>query len=319
MTIAASRTVTTAAVAVFVFIGFYYYHTRTQGEFLSIESFSACREAGYPVTGSGPSQCRTPDGRLFTEESIPQSSEERMEDLIQVTNITEGQIVTSPLGIEGIARGTWYFEASFPVELIDGNGKQLAIVPAQAKSDWMTTNFVPFSATLSFEKPATATGILILRKDNPSGLSENDKELRIPVRFSTTERTVKLYYYNSKLDTDAHGTIACSSKGLVSVSRTIPVTQTPLQDAIKLLLKGELTPAERMSGVTTEFPLAGVSLANASLSSKGLATLTFNDLEQKTSGGACRVGVLRAAIEATALQFETVKAVVVAPQTLFQP
>lgn len=92
-------------------------------------------------------------------------------------------VVTSPLTVTGEARGTWYFEASFPVRLLDGDGNELAVVPAQAQGDWMTTEFVPFQVTLTFATPETATGTLVLEKDNPSGLPENAAEVRIPVRF----------------------------------------------------------------------------------------------------------------------------------------
>ncbi len=32
-----------------------------------IDSFVACRDAGFPILESYPAQCRTPDGRNFTE------------------------------------------------------------------------------------------------------------------------------------------------------------------------------------------------------------------------------------------------------------
>lgn len=104
------------------------------------------------------------------------------EDIV-VHSPTASMTVESPLVVVGEARGTWYFEASFPIELVDANGLRLAIVPAQAQEDWMTEAFVPFSATLTFNAPTTATGTLILHKDNPSGLPEYDDELRIPIRF----------------------------------------------------------------------------------------------------------------------------------------
>jgi len=104
-------------------------------------------------------------------------------NLIMVTGLSPGDKVSSPLTIKGEARGYWYFEASFPVELLDGNGNQLAIKPAQAQGEWMTEDFVPFSVTLTFPPPATATGTLMLRKDNPSGLPENEDWLAIPVTF----------------------------------------------------------------------------------------------------------------------------------------
>lgn len=105
------------------------------------------------------------------------------DDLIRATSPTPGQLVTSPLVVTGEARGTWYFEASFPVKLLDADGNVIVSHYAQAQGEWMTTEFVPFSSTLTFAMPATATGTLVLEKDNPSGLPEHDDAIRIPVRF----------------------------------------------------------------------------------------------------------------------------------------
>lgn len=104
-------------------------------------------------------------------------------DLVYVEGPLPGTQVKSPLVVSGRARGNWYFEASFPVKLLDGNGNVLALAPAQAQGDWMTTNYVPFSVTLTFPTPVTATGTLILQKDNPSGEPQNDDFVSIPVTF----------------------------------------------------------------------------------------------------------------------------------------
>lgn len=104
------------------------------------------------------------------------------QNLIKVTTSLAGAL-TSPLEITGEARGTWYFEASFPVRIYDANNVLLGFGIAQAQGDWMTENFVPFKATLSFTHPATEKGFLVLEKDNPSGLPEHADELRIPVHF----------------------------------------------------------------------------------------------------------------------------------------
>jgi hypothetical protein len=101
---------------------------------------------------------------------------------LRYVNIKPNSIVTSPLEITGEA-STWYFEASFPIKIYDANGKLLGSVPAQAQGDWMTTNFVAFKATLSFETPTTDSGTLVLQKDNPSGISQYDEEVRIPILF----------------------------------------------------------------------------------------------------------------------------------------
>lgn len=243
------------------------------------------------------------------------------DSMIRVTSPTPNQVISSPLHIEGEARGNWYFEASFPVRLEDANGNVLAIAPAQAQGEWMTTEFVPFELDLVYQMPTTQTGILILEKDNPSGLPEHADERRIPVRFaqySTTTQTVKLYYYDPERDKDAGGNILCSAQGLVAVQRQIPRTQTPLTDTIKLLLKGELTAQEKSQGITTEFPLPGVSLTSATIVN-GMATLTFADPQNKTGGGSCRVGILWKQIETTAKQFSSVTSVRFLPEELFQP
>ncbi|MDO8466831.1 MAG: Gmad2 immunoglobulin-like domain-containing protein [bacterium] len=103
--------------------------------------------------------------------------------LIEVYSPKNDSIITSPVTISGQARGFWYFEASFPARLLDGNGKEIAIIPVQALDEWMTERFVPFSTKMEFIAPKTDTGTLILQKDNPSGLPEHDAEIRIPVRF----------------------------------------------------------------------------------------------------------------------------------------
>lgn len=97
----------------------------------------------------------------------------------------EGGVVLSPVTIAGKARGPWFFEASFPVMLVDWDGLIIAEGIATAQSDWMTEELVPFEATLTFEKPALypERGALILKKDNPSGLPEFDAAVEIPIRY----------------------------------------------------------------------------------------------------------------------------------------
>src|SRR5687767_4657272 len=102
---------------------------------------------------------------------------------IRVNAPSPGALITSPLTVAGEARGSWYFEASFPVRLVDAEGRELAVVPAQARGEWMTPNFVPFEVQLSFVPPSSPGGLLILQKDNPSGLPEHADSLVIPVRF----------------------------------------------------------------------------------------------------------------------------------------
>lgn len=129
---------------------------------------------------------------------------------------------------------------------------------------------------------------------------------------------IKIYYYNQELDKDDSGNILCGRKGLVAVKRKIPITRTPIQDAVKILLLGRLTDEERERGISTEYPLAGFSLKSASLKD-GVLTLEFSDPDNKAVGGSCRVGILWFQIEATAKQFPEVKEVRFLPEEIFQP
>lgn len=106
------------------------------------------------------------------------------EDIIILNSPQPQTTVTSPLLITGTARGPWFFEASFPVFLLDANGNIIGQGVAQAESDWMTNDFVPFSATITFTADTQIigdAGTLVLQKDNPSGLPENDDMLSVPV------------------------------------------------------------------------------------------------------------------------------------------
>jgi len=105
-------------------------------------------------------------------------------DKIILYNFTENQEITSPLIIKGRARGTWFFEASFPIILTNWDGLIIAQGYATAQDDWMTEDFIDFIAELEFEKPNIYNrGSLILKKDNPSGLPEHDDALEIPITF----------------------------------------------------------------------------------------------------------------------------------------
>lgn len=110
--------------------------------------------------------------------------------LIELNQPTESAVISSPLTIQGRARGQWYFEASFPVVLTNWDGEIIAEGNAQAQDNWMTEEFVPFRAELRFNSPYQSgdpefmqNGNLILQKANPSGLPENDDALEIQIKF----------------------------------------------------------------------------------------------------------------------------------------
>ncbi len=106
--------------------------------------------------------------------------------LIRVDTPTAYAVVQSPLTVKGEAGGFWFFEASFLIRLLDGNGKEIGHGIAQAQDEWMTEEFVPFEAILKFSTPETTGGMLVLEKANPSGLPEYADEFRLPIRFAST-------------------------------------------------------------------------------------------------------------------------------------
>lgn len=145
--------------------------------------------------------------------------------------------------------------------------------------------------------------------------------LLLSVSCAPAQEPVQLYYYNPDLDKDAAGNIQCSAAGLVPVQRMLNGATGEMGRiawTIRFLLEGELTDEERAQGITTEFPLEGVELLNVALED-GVLTLTFADPNNRTSGGACRAGILWAQIERTAGQFAGVEQVRFAPENLFQP
>ncbi len=99
---------------------------------------------------------------------------------IVVTSPTPGSTVSKTFTVSGKAPGPWYFEASFPIKVVDPSNNFIGQGVAQAQSDWMTEADVPFTATVTvtgYSGPAT----LVLLKDNPSGMPENDDSVSIPI------------------------------------------------------------------------------------------------------------------------------------------
>jgi hypothetical protein len=110
----------------------------------------------------------------------PESSEPSLADRVLITTPRSGATVGATFDVTGSAPGPWYFEASFPLEVRDAQGVLVIRTFAQAQGEWMTTEDVPFRATVSvgdFKGPAT----LILKRDDPSGLPENDASVSVPI------------------------------------------------------------------------------------------------------------------------------------------
>ncbi len=118
------------------------------------------------------------------ENTVPQN-ENPQHPLIALAFPQQDDVITSPLTIMGEARGNWFFEATFPVVLTDWNGLIIAEGFATAQEDWMTEEFVPFEAELTFTPDTSVSdrGFLILQKSNPSDVPENDDAYEITIYF----------------------------------------------------------------------------------------------------------------------------------------
>jgi hypothetical protein len=103
---------------------------------------------------------------------------------VMVTTPLPNTLIASPVTVSGsVVNGQWFFEASFPVKVLDGDGTVIGQGQAQAQSDWTATGTVPFSANISFTAPHYATGTIVFSKDNPSGMPGNAEEFSVPVMF----------------------------------------------------------------------------------------------------------------------------------------
>lgn len=169
-----------ATVAVIAIVLLLFSWLSQQQRIARISSFEECAEAGFPILESYPPQCRTSDGKRFTQNI---GNELEFHDEILISSPRPNQTITSPLRVSGRARGSWYFEGSFSGELFDPEKRSLGTVILQSRGEWMTEEFVPFEGVLEFSNPSSENGELVIKNANPSGLPENEKTLIIPVSF----------------------------------------------------------------------------------------------------------------------------------------
>lgn len=274
--------------------------TSTKKAPVVVTNFEECVAAGNPIQESFPEKCSTPDRKTFTK-SIDRND---LSQFIVSENPQPNQEISSGIELSGKAR-TWYFEGSFPVRLLDANDAEMTAVPATAQGDWMTTDWVPYKAVLNFSTPTTATGTLVLQKDNPSDDRSLDQEIRIPVKFKDYKADqkltkVKVFFNNSSKNAEC--------EKVVAIERTVPETQAVARAALDELLKGPMSP-EKMQGYITSIN-DGVQIKSLDIKN-GTATVDFNAKLGEIVAGSCNVGAIRAQIEQTLKQFSTVKKVVI--------
>lgn len=131
---------------------------------------------------------------LWVDPAVPQpitQNEKAIEVLFANDTVVVDRVPTpiavSPLVVTGKARGTFFFEGTFPVMLVNWDGLIIGEGYATADSEWMTTDFVPFTASIAFTEGAHvySRGILIVQNANPSGEPERSIVYEIPVTLAT--------------------------------------------------------------------------------------------------------------------------------------
>jgi hypothetical protein len=144
------------------------------------ETFTlASRDPGIVEVDTGSPSGQLPRYIVLGNELVPITADTRI-----TTALAEGVSISSPLLATGTAQGPWYFEGSFPIAVIASNGTVLAEVPATARGEWMTEDFVPFSVTIAFPPQEKGSiGAVRFTRDNPSGLPEHDAQVLVPVIF----------------------------------------------------------------------------------------------------------------------------------------
>lgn len=222
---------------------------------------------------------------------------------IKVETPRPNELISSPYEITGQAR-TWYFEGSFSIKLLDANGQEIALAIAQAQSDWMTSEFVPFKATLEFLVDKDQDGTLVFIKDNPSGLPEYDEEFSLPVNLLASDTMVlKTYFGSEKLNPEV---MDCSL--VYPVERKIAKTISTARVALEELLKGP-TEEEKTNGYYTSIN-SGVTIQKLTIVD-GVAMVDFDEQLESQVGGSCRVAAINSQIVSTLKQFPSVKEVII--------
>ncbi len=220
---------------------------------------------------------------------------------IEISNIKEGQIIKSPLFIEGIVTGgKWAgFEGQVGrVELVESDGTILGLAPLMATSDFMKFP-ITFEANLNFTILKENEVFLNFYNENPSGLPEHSEMFSIPVKAS--QEKVKVILYFGKQGDD-------SCKNNYPIEREIIKTEGIARATIEELLKG-LSEEEKEAGYFTSIN-EGVKINGLTITN-GTAKIDFDETLEQGVGGSCRVLAIREQIIQTLMQFSTVKNVII--------
>ncbi|MBP9715169.1 MAG: hypothetical protein KBD52_01620 [Candidatus Pacebacteria bacterium] len=102
------------------------------------------------------------------------------DDLISFSILPNTE-VSGILSYQGSIKGAWFFEANIQINILDANKNVIKASNAMAKTDWMTVEPVEFEGNIDFTGLPKGPAYFEIHNDNPSGLSEYDKSIQIPI------------------------------------------------------------------------------------------------------------------------------------------
>ena len=89
--------------------------------------------------------------------------------------------VSGGMNLNGIVQGGYFNEGNVLINVIDPDKQVLKAGHGTATTDWMSAGPVSFVATVDFTGIRKGPAYIEIKRDNASGLPENDKSVTIPV------------------------------------------------------------------------------------------------------------------------------------------
>lgn len=218
---------------------------------------------------------------------------------LRIFDLKSGDTVTNGSEIRGEVKGSWYFEGTFPIVILDLKGNLITSTFATAQGEWTTDAQVPFLFVLDVPIIQEDDVVIVFQKSNPSGLVVNDDSVSIPVKItaSNEQMEVKVFFPNSNMGS----TEDCSE--VFAVTRSVPRVSAVARVSMEQLIIGP-TQSEIENGyfsnINEDVEIQSLSIAN------GVADIDLSSELEEGIGGSCMVESIRAQIEETLKQFPTV-------------
>lgn len=192
------------------------------------------------------------------------------------------------------------FENAFNYLIKDYSGTILAEGQAMANA-YDVGQFGGFELSIPYLWSTDAGGFLeVFNYSAKDGSIEN--LVVVPVIFPPAETMeLKLYFNNDKFDPTM---LDCSK--VYPITRIVKKTITPAKEGLMLLLAG-VSEEESEEGYFSNIP-KGVNLKSLKIEGQK-AYVDFDENLQKSIGGSCRVSAIRAQIEETLKQFDSINEV----------